>query len=234
MTTDRTVPVSIVEPGIERNREPYLELSLEPDAEPGAESDPERAFEAAVEHIRFLKTNPHSTEVIFPDSRPIRSSLAKSQTGYVAIFRLVSLELVARRFGVGGLCELRQVIRRCLLKNLQPEDRIYDLAQDTFLAVCDRRTHPARQEQLSAELCRVLARNRDFPIHVGERKIMLRIPISVAIHPVSQLGGACQLRELLQESKSLNVSSTTAGSEMPDGAVVAGEVPLQESAGAGE
>jgi hypothetical protein len=221
MTTDHTTPAPIVEPGIERG----LDLNHAPDLELG--------FEAAAEHIFLLKANPECVEHISSDLRPARSSLSKSQTGYIAIFTVVSLELVERRFGMGGLHELRRTIQRCLLQNLQPEDCVYDLAQHMFVAVCDRRAHPARQEQLTAELCRVLARNRDFPIQVGERKIMLRIPISVVIHPISQLGSPCQLRELLRNPKSLEISPSTDGNDMPGLAVIPGQVSVQNTTGAG-
>lgn len=217
MTTDSTVPASIAEADLERDRK----------------DGPARGFEAAVEHIRLLLANPLSTEVISTDSQPHRSSLAKSQTGYVAIFKLVSLELVAKRFGVDGLSALRHAILCCLLRNLQPADRIYDLAQDTLVAVCDRRAHPVRQEQLAAELCRVLARNRDFPIQVGERKIMLRIPISVAIHPVSKLGNPCQLRELLMDPIPLQDAPLIDSREMPDLAVLPGGLSTHNETGSG-
>ena len=79
----------------------------------------------------------------------------------------------------------------------------------------------------------MLARNRDFPIQVGEQKTMLRIPISVAIHPVSKLGNPCQLRELLLDPIPLQGTRLIAGRELSDLAVIRGDLSTSNETGAG-
>ena len=175
---------------------------------------------AAIEHLRDIEESSRCAEI-----RAARPPLADSQTGHIAIFRLVLLDVVAQRFGPDGLCELRKAIFHRLTENLQPDDRIYDAATDTLVAICDRRAHPVRQEQLTAELSRILARNRDFPIQIGERRIMLRIPITLTIHAAAHLARPEVLPSLLSGYLPCGPSPVPGGNEMDDFALMPSDAP---------
>jgi hypothetical protein len=117
----------------------------------------------------------------------LRSMIAGSRPGYVGLFRLSCLDVVGERFGLEGIQDCFMAVPAFLIENLRTEDIVYHWSESSLLAVCDRKI---REDILVAELNRVLARNRDFTISIGDRTIMLRIPIELQLFPVSQFGCA--------------------------------------------
>jgi hypothetical protein len=80
-----------------------------------------------------------------------------------------------------------------LTQNMRSEDTIYHWSESSLLAVCDRKV---REDILSAELNRILSRNREFTINIGDRAVMLRIPIELTLFPVTQFVSAEDLLHL--------------------------------------
>ncbi|HEY9127530.1 MAG TPA: hypothetical protein VIM62_10410 [Acidobacteriaceae bacterium] len=109
--------------------------------------------------------------------------IASKSPGYIAIFRLSCLDVIGERFGPEGVQDCVMTIAHFLDENLRHEDTVYYWSESSLLAVCDRKV---REEMISAELNRVLARNRDFSLQIGGRYIMLRIPIAMQLLPIQQ------------------------------------------------
>ncbi len=123
----------------------------------------------------------------------VRAMLAGQRPGFVGVFRLCCLDVVGERFGVEGIQDCLMAVSAFLTQNLRSEDTIYHWTDSSLLAVCDRKV---REDMLAAELNRVLSRNRDFTISIGDRAIMMRIPIELQLFPMSHFASADDLHGL--------------------------------------
>jgi GGDEF domain-containing protein len=123
----------------------------------------------------------------------VRTMMGASRPGFVGLFRLNCLDVVGERFGVEGIQDCLMAVSAFLSQNMRREDVIYHWSESSLLAVCDR---VVREDILSAELNRLLAHNRDLHINIGDRTVMLRIPIELKLFPISQLNSAEDLQNL--------------------------------------
>lgn len=123
----------------------------------------------------------------------VRSMLAASRPGYIGLFRLNCLDVVGERFGPEGIQDCLMTVSAFLIQNMRAEDSVYHWSESSLLAVCDRKI---REDILAAELNRVLARNRDFTINIGDRAIMLRIPVDLQLFPITQFESVDDLQNL--------------------------------------
>ena len=128
----------------------------------------------------------------------VRSMIASSRPGYVGLFRLNCLDVVGERFGPEGIQDCLMTVSAFLIQNMRSEDSVYHWSESSLLAVCDRKI---REDILTAELNRVLARNRDFTINIGDRAIMLRIPIDLQLYPISHFATVEDLQHLSKPRK---------------------------------
>jgi len=116
-----------------------------------------------------------------------------SRPGYIALFRLSCLDVVGERFGQEGIQDCLMAVSAFLIENLRGEDSVYHWSESSLLAVCDRKIH---EDILFAELSRVLQRNRDFTIQIGDSTIMLRIPIDMELFPIDTFESAEDLQKI--------------------------------------
>lgn len=123
----------------------------------------------------------------------VSTMIANSRPGYVCLFRLNCLDVVGERFGPEGIQDCLMAVSAFLIQNMRAEDMVYHWSESSLLAVCDRKI---REDILSAELNRVLARNREFTINIGDRAIMLRIPVDLQIFPIGDLRSGEDLQNL--------------------------------------
>ena len=123
----------------------------------------------------------------------VRTMIAKSRPGYIGMFRLSCLDVVGERFGQEGIQDCLMAVSAFLIENLRAEDSVYHWSESSLLAVCDRKI---REDILSAELNRVLQRNRDFTIQIGGSTIMLRIPIELELFPIDAFQSADDLQKI--------------------------------------
>lgn len=123
----------------------------------------------------------------------VRTMIAKSRPGYIGLFRLSCLDVVGERFGQEGIQDCLMAVSAFLIENLRAEDSVYHWSESSLLAVCDRKI---REDILSAELNRVLQRNRDFTIQIGGSTIMLRIPIDLELFPIDVFQSADDLQKI--------------------------------------
>jgi GGDEF domain-containing protein len=123
----------------------------------------------------------------------VRTMIAKSRPGYIGLFRLSCLDVVGERFGQEGIQDCLMAVSAFLIENLRAEDSVYHWSESSLLAVCDRKI---REDILSAELNRVLQRNRDFTIQIAGSTIMLRIPIELELFPIDVFQSADDLQKI--------------------------------------
>jgi GGDEF domain-containing protein len=123
----------------------------------------------------------------------VSAMIAQSRPGYVGLFRLSCLDVVGERFGPEGIQDCLMTVSAFLIQNMRAEDAVYHWSESSLLAVCDRKI---REDILAAELNRVLARNREFTINIGDRAIMLRIPVELQLFPITEFGSADDLQRL--------------------------------------
>lgn len=122
-----------------------------------------------------------------------RKMIDQSRPGYIGLFRLSCLDVVGERFGQEGIQDCLMAVSAFLIENLRAEDSVYHWSESSLLAVCDRKI---REDILSAELNRVLQRNRDFTIQIGGSTIMLRIPIELELFPIDVFQSADDLQKI--------------------------------------
>jgi len=123
--------------------------------------------------------------------------IRQSSQGFVVLFRLGCLELISERFGDEAVQDSLMAISSYLTKSLHREDTVYHWSDTTLMAIVVGRTN---QHILAAELKRIATQNRDVNINIGERIVMLRIPIEFDVIPISRLRNADDLRKLNLES----------------------------------
>jgi GGDEF domain-containing protein len=123
----------------------------------------------------------------------VRTMIDKSRPGYIGLFRLSCLDVVGERFGQEGIQDCLMAVSAFLIENLRAEDSIYHWSESSLLVVCDRKI---REDILSAELNRLLQRNRDFTIQIGCSTIMLRIPIDLELFPIDVFQSADDLQKI--------------------------------------
>jgi GGDEF domain-containing protein len=123
--------------------------------------------------------------------------IKESSKGFVVLFRLGCLELISERFGDEAVQDCLMAISNYLIRSMHREDSIYHWSDSALLAIIQARTN---QPILAAELKRIANQNRDVNINIGDRVVMLRIPIEFEIIPLSRLGSAEDLRKLSLEA----------------------------------
>jgi GGDEF domain-containing protein len=119
--------------------------------------------------------------------------------GFVALFRLGCLELINDRFGDEAVEDCLMAIANYLTRSLRREDAIYHWSDTTLLAIIQGRTN---EHILNAELKRISSQNRDVSINIGDRVVMLRIPLEFDVLPISRIKDADDIRKFSLESAS--------------------------------
>ncbi len=123
----------------------------------------------------------------------LRTIMERGATGYVALFHLSCLEVIHERFGADAVQDCLMAVSAFLTHSLRGDDAIYHWSDCTLLAILQDR---ASELILAAELQRIASHNRDITINIGERTIMLRIPLTFDLTPISGFNSAEDLFKL--------------------------------------
>jgi GGDEF domain-containing protein len=119
--------------------------------------------------------------------------LAAEGKGYVVQFELGCMDVIGQRFGAEAVQDCLIAVAAYITHSLHADDRVYHWSNSRLLAVIQGR---ANDQILTAELNRISGHNRDFTVNVGGRNIMLRIPLSFEIIPISRFQSAEDLYKL--------------------------------------
>ena len=119
--------------------------------------------------------------------------LAEKGTGYVVQFELGCLDVIGQRFGPEAVQDCLIAVSSFITEGLHSDDHVYHWSDSRLLAFLQGRVN---EQILTAELNQLAGRNRDFMVQVGVRTIMLRIPLSFDVTPVSQFSSPEDLYKL--------------------------------------
>jgi GGDEF domain-containing protein len=110
--------------------------------------------------------------------------MAAGSKGFIVLFQLRCLSVIAQRFGVDAVHDCLMAIAAFLTEVLDSKDLIYHWSDTTLLAILEGRPN---ERILVAEVDRIIAKNRETTIHVDGRPIMVRIPLAFEVIPLSRL-----------------------------------------------
>lgn len=113
--------------------------------------------------------------------------------GYVVQFELGCMDVIGQRFGAEAVQDCLIAVAAYITNSLHADDRIYHWSNSRLLAIVQGR---ANDQILTAELNRISGHNRDFTVNVCGRNVMLRIPLSFEVIPVSRFQSAEDLNKL--------------------------------------
>ena len=120
----------------------------------------------------------------------LRKIMAAEGGGFIVLFRMSCLEVISQRFGPEAVEDCLMAVSAYLTAGLQSSDSICHWSDSALLAILQGRPNEAI---LSAELERIMAQNRESSINVAGRTIMLRIPLTFEVTPISRLRSADDL-----------------------------------------
>jgi GGDEF domain-containing protein len=129
----------------------------------------------------------------------VEKIMKRGGMGFVALFRLSCLEVIEKRFGPEAVQDCLMAVSAFLTSCLHSDDAIFHWSESSLLAILQGR---ANEQILTAELNRIVSQNRESSIQVEGRSIMLRIPLSFELTPISRLRTADDLYRLSTQQKS--------------------------------
>ena len=119
--------------------------------------------------------------------------MQRGSDGFVVVFRLSCLEVIAQRFGLAAVQDCLMAVSAFLTSSLHNDDAIYHWSDSSLLAILEARPN---ERILTAELQRIVTQNRDITIKMGERTVMVRIPMTFELTPIANLQTAGDLNNL--------------------------------------
>jgi GGDEF domain-containing protein len=114
----------------------------------------------------------------------VKRIMESGDKGFIGLFRLSCLNMIHQRFGSEAVEDCLMAVAAFLTQNLHSDDAIYHWSDSSLLAILQGR---ANEQILAAELDRIAVRNRETTINIGGRAIMLRIPITFDLTPITRL-----------------------------------------------
>ena len=130
----------------------------------------------------------------------LRKVMADGGDGFIVLFRLNCLEVISQRFGPEAVEDCLMAVSAFLTAGLEGDDTVYHWSDSALLAILRGRYS---EYMVTAELDRIISRNRESSINVAGRPIMLRIPLAFEMTPISRLRTADDLLRIsaLQAAK---------------------------------
>jgi len=119
--------------------------------------------------------------------------LDRGTAGFVVLFRLSCLDVIGERFGIEAIHDSLMAIAAYLTQALRTDDAVFHWSDSSLLAILET---PATEQILSAAMQRIANSNRDITISIGGRNVMLRIPLTFELTPISRFHSAEDLLKL--------------------------------------
>jgi GGDEF domain-containing protein len=117
----------------------------------------------------------------------LKKLMERGGSGFIAVFQLSCLDIIEKRFGPEAVQDCLMAVSSFLTDSLHNDDVIFHWSDTSLLAILQGR---ANEQILGAELGRIIHHNRESSIMVDGRPIMLRIPLSFELTPISRLRAA--------------------------------------------
>jgi hypothetical protein len=123
----------------------------------------------------------------------LRKVIDQHAKGFVVLFHLSCLDVVGERFGWDAVQDSVMAVSAFLSHHLGSDDAIYHWSVSTLLAIVQS---PAPEPVLTASVQRIVNNNRDIFIQLGDRSVMLRIPLTFKLTPIAHFNTADDLYRL--------------------------------------
>jgi GGDEF domain-containing protein len=117
----------------------------------------------------------------------------RSGRGFVVLFRLSCLDVIGGRFGLESVHHSLKAVKAFLSQSLRGSDAVYHWSDSSLLAVLESW---ATEEMITAAMQRIANSNRDISIQIGNRNVMLRIPLTFEVAPIDRFRSADDLQML--------------------------------------
>jgi GGDEF domain-containing protein len=123
----------------------------------------------------------------------VKRLLEGGDKAFIVLFRLSCLNMINQRFGSEAVEDCLMAVSAFLTQSLHSDDAIYHWSDSSMLAILQGR---ANNQILTAELERIVMRNRETTVNIGGRATMLRIPITFDVTPIERLKSADDLYKI--------------------------------------
>jgi GGDEF domain-containing protein len=125
----------------------------------------------------------------------VKSILQRGESGFVVLFRLSCLDVIGERFGIEVVQDSLMAVAAFLIRSLRNDDMVYHWSNSALLAVLET---PTTKQTLTLAMQRIVNSNRDITVPLNDRTVMLRIPLSFEIVPLTELRNADELRKIFR------------------------------------
>lgn len=113
--------------------------------------------------------------------------------GFVTLFRIGCLDVISERYGMDAVADCLITVASHLTRSLRREDGIFHWSDSSLLALLRGRPN---EQIVYGEVQRIASQNREITIQIGGRMVMLHVPLSFEIVPISSLISADELYNL--------------------------------------
>ncbi|MGA7342900.1 MAG: diguanylate cyclase [Terracidiphilus sp.] len=114
----------------------------------------------------------------------VRRIMERGGRGFIVLFRLSCLNMIHQRFGAEAVEDCLMAVSAFLTQCLHSDDATYHWSDSSLLSILQGRVN---EQILTAELERIVLKNRETSVNIGGRTTMLRIPITFDIVPIDRL-----------------------------------------------
>jgi GGDEF domain-containing protein len=119
--------------------------------------------------------------------------------GFVVLFRLSCLDVIGERFGLEAVHSSLMAVSAFISQSLRSTDAVYRWSDSSLLAILET---PATEQMAAGTMQRIVNNNRDITVEIENRNVMLRIPLSFELIPISRFQSSDDLFKLYRESVS--------------------------------
>lgn len=116
--------------------------------------------------------------------------------GFLVLFRLSCLGVIGERFGMEAVHDSLMAVSNFLTQSLRSSDAVYRWSESSLLAILET---PATEQMVTGTMQRIANNNRDITVQIESRNVMLRIPLSFELIPISRFQSSDDLFKLYRE-----------------------------------
>ncbi|MGB6688560.1 MAG: diguanylate cyclase [Terracidiphilus sp.] len=116
--------------------------------------------------------------------------------GFVVLFRLSCLGVIGERFGMEAVHSSLMAVSAFITQSLRSSDAVYRWSESSLLAILET---PATEQMVTGTMQRIANNNRDITVQIENRNVMLRIPLSFELIPISRFQSSDDLFKLYRE-----------------------------------
>jgi len=166
-----------------------LEELLHPGGKGGATDDADPSERAAIDDVDGLRGGSAAQQ-------HLQRVMDRGGKGFVVLFRLSCLGVIGERFGVEAVHSSLNAVSAFITQSLRSSDAVYRWSDSALLAILET---PATEQMTTGTMQRIVNNNRDITVEIESRNVMLRIPLSFELIPISRFQSSDDLFKLYRE-----------------------------------